>query len=215
MTAAMARQHPLFQQLFPDKIHTTEQLVGVSNLHLLAIRFANADSFLDQVGDIQLRHNWQTFQQNFPLEDSQCQIEENDFESMLVSFHQLDRLLDSLEQLIGRRQQDTGIPVDECCFVIQSGEVLKGSSANQPTAFGKTIRTAKKLIRDLPPRHLLIPVEVDQQIAQASDLDTKAKPSQRNLRQQLDRVTPSIEKDTDLRVARFVLGDLDRTKELF
>ncbi len=174
MTAAMAQRHPLFKKLFPDDIRQTEQLVAVSNLHLLAIRHTQADSLLDRVGDVQVRHYWKQLQQKFPVAQKRCTIEECNNESMLVSFVQLDDLLASLDQLTADVIDGSGIPIGECCFVIQSGEVMTGSSENQPTAFGKTIRQTKKLMKNLSAKALLIPGELYTLLHKSTDIEDDA-----------------------------------------
>ena len=164
MTAGMAQQNRLFKKLFPENIYQADSLVEVANLHLLAIHHTEADSLLEQIGDVQLRHYWNQLQQKFPVQQQRCSIEECSDELLLVSFSQLDDLLDAFNKIVAESNETSGIPISECCFAIQSGEVMTASSANQATVFGKTVRRTKKWVASLAAKQLLIPREHDQSL---------------------------------------------------
>ena len=163
LTADLACQHPLFRKLFPAEVKTAQQLVGVDNVYLLAIRHTRADELIEQVGDVQVRENWNQFQRLFPVDDNKCKIVECNHESLTASFGLLDDLLSALSTVLADVEsaaENASIPIHECCFVIQSGEVMTGSAGNQPTTFGKTVRDTKKLLSQLAAGEVVLPSDV-------------------------------------------------------
>ena len=159
LSATAASQHPLFRKLFPSDVKTVEQLVGLSKVYLLAFRHTEADTLLDQVGDMQVRENWSQLQQLIPTDRLGCEIVECTHELLIVSFSLLDVLLSTLLKLL-TDSPTRSIPVDECCFAILLGEVMTGTAANQPTTFGKTVRNSKKLLTELSANELAMPSTV-------------------------------------------------------
>ena len=168
LTANIASQHPLFKKLFPSEVTQAEQLVGLSNVYLLAIRHTNADEQLDRLGDIQVRENWKQFQGLFPTQQNGCEFVDCTHESLIASFGQLEDLLKTLLNAVSMETTETGIPVDECCFTIQAGEVMTGMSAHQPSTFGKTVRKTKKALSECSIRELDLPSDVYELVRQSS-----------------------------------------------
>ena len=167
LTAAVASQHPLFRQMFPAEVTTVEQLVGLSSVYLLAIRYTMADELLDQVGDIEVRENWNRWQQQFPTDERRCKIIECTHELLIASFDLIDDLLETFLNLLKVGEDQTVIPLRECCFVINSGEVMTGVSANQPSTFGKTIRDTKKNLTESSVGELRVPNETYRLVRQS------------------------------------------------
>ena len=159
VSAATASRHPLFQKLFPNEVFEPDALVDLSNVYLLAIKHLNADKMIDKVGDIQVRQFWTQLQKRFPTEGTDCQIVECTHELLLVSFDLVESLLASLDEILSTRTP-TGIPIGECCFAINSGEIMLGSQANQPVAFGKTVRKTKQILSGVSDCSLLMPGEL-------------------------------------------------------
>jgi hypothetical protein len=145
MTASTACQHPLFKKLFPSEVVAPENLVDLSNVYLLAIKHLNSDALIDQVGDIQVRNYWTELQNKFPVDTEGCEIIECTHDSLMVSFGLIEHLLGVLNSIFTEKSDD-GIPIGECCFAINSGEVMTGGQANQPVAFGKTIRRTSQML---------------------------------------------------------------------
>ena len=145
MTASTACQHPLFKKLFPSEVIAPENLVDLSNVYLLAIKHLNSDALIDQVGDIQVRNYWTELQNKFPVDTEGCEIIECTHDSLMVSFGLIEHLLGVLNSIFTEKSDD-GIPISECCFAINSGEVMTGGQANQPVAFGKTIRRTSQML---------------------------------------------------------------------
>ena len=163
LTANLACQHPLFKKLFPTDVKTAQQLVGVANLYLLAIRHTEADDLIDQVGDVQVRESWNQLQSLFPVDDAGCRIVECNHESLIVSFSLLEDLFTTLSTVLADVGSEAGkfsIPIDECCFTVQAGEVMTGSAENQPATFGKTVRDTRKLLSKLAAGEFLFPSDV-------------------------------------------------------
>jgi hypothetical protein len=147
ITAADASRNPLFRKLFPKEVVKPESLVDLKNVYLLAIRHLGADDLIDQVGEIQVREYWSELKKHFPIDATGCEIVENSYDSMLVSFGFLDGLLETLNLIASLGPQE-GIPIEECCFAINSGEIMIGSQTSQPVAFGKTVRNAMRMLSD-------------------------------------------------------------------
>ena len=163
LTAELACQHHLFRKLFPAEVKTAEQLVGVANVYLLAIRHTQADALIEQVGDVQVRANWNQLQSLFPVDDGGCRIVECNDELLIVSFALLDDLLNTFSTVLADREaeaQDASLPINECCFVVQAGEVMTGAAGNQPTTFGKTVRDTRKLLSKLAAGEVVLPSDV-------------------------------------------------------
>ena len=167
LTATVASQHPLFRELFPAEVTTAEQLVGLSNVYLLAIGHTLADELLDQVGDMRVRENWNRLQEKFPTGEKRCKIIECTHESLIASFDLADDMLETLSNVLADDQSQAVIPMSECCFAINSGEVMTGVSANQPSTFGKTVRDTKKILSESLVGELRLPNEVYQLIQQS------------------------------------------------
>ena len=148
LTADVASRHPLFRELFPAEVITVEHLVGLSNVYLLAIRHTKADELVDQIGDMQVRENWNQMQKLFSAGRGECKIVECTHESLIASFGLLDDLLKALLSLVAVEAGGVAIPMSECCFAICAGEVMTGISANQPSTFGKTVRDTKKILAE-------------------------------------------------------------------
>ena len=167
LSATIASQHSLFKKLFPREVKVVEQLVGLSKVYLLAFGHTKADALLDQVGDVQVRENWAQLQQMIPTERAGCKIVECTHESMITSFDKLEDLATTLLALLSDGQTKSNIPVAECCFAVQLGEVMTGTAANQPTTFGKTVRESKKLLTELSAKELVVPRSVYEMLQQA------------------------------------------------
>jgi hypothetical protein len=159
VTAASASRHPLFQKLFPQSVLSSEGLVDLSNVYLLAIKHLEADALIDKVGDVRVREYWTQLQSKLPTDSVVCEVVECTHESMLVSFGLLNDLIEMLDSVLSSSELE-GIPVEECCFAINSGEVMIGSQENQPAMFGKTIRQTKKLLSNVTEYSINMPGEI-------------------------------------------------------
>ena len=163
LTASRASQHTLFKKLFPADVKTAEQLVGMANVYLLAIRHTEADALIDQVGDVQVRENWSQIQSLFPVEDAGCRIVECNHELLIASFGMLEDLCTIFLKLLDNAAAATGkarIPINECCFTVQSGEVMTGAAGNQPTTFGKPVRDTRKLLSQMSAGEFVLPSDI-------------------------------------------------------
>ena len=147
ITAASASRHPMFKKLFPSEFKSVRHLVELTNVYLLGIKHCDAESLLDQVGDIQVREIWNQVQALFPTDQiTGCSIVECTHEQLVVSFGLLEDLLTSLQQLTSVDVDVFGLDINDCCFAINSGAVMVGLQANQPATFGKTVRYCKSLL---------------------------------------------------------------------
>ena len=148
VSAATASKHPLFQKLFPQEVVDPADLVDLSNVYLLAIRHLDAEALIEKVGDLQVREYWSKIQADFFAEASECEIVESTHDSLLVSFGLLGDLLNRLNSIVSAEDLK-GLSMEDCCFAINSGEVMIGSQANQPVAFGKTVRMTSQMLANV------------------------------------------------------------------
>ncbi|MFK7769076.1 MAG: protein kinase [Mariniblastus sp.] len=175
LTAATASHHPLFQKLFPQEVVEPEELVDLSSVYLLAIKHLNMDALIDKVGEIQVRDYWTRLQKQFPTESADCEVVECMHDSVLVSFGVLEALLESLSSVLSA-EDSFGIPIAECCFAINSGEIMIGSQANQPVAFGKTVRATKQMLADVTDSSIVLPFGLYDMISASDSAPSKSLP---------------------------------------
>jgi serine/threonine protein kinase len=163
MTAAMANQLPLFQKLFPDEKVEPEKLIDLSNAYLLGIKLLQADDLIAQLGEIQFREQMSKLQQQFQSDVVGSKVVERTHDSMIVSFGLLQSLIDSLNSII-LSNPSSSLPVQAFCFAINSGEIMMDSQANQPAAFGKTVRRTRQILSEASDCSIVLPVDVFEQL---------------------------------------------------
>jgi len=148
LTADRASKHPLFRKLFPSDLSTFRQLVELSSVHLLVIKFTQADALLDDVGEVAFREMWHRMENTFPLDRPDCQVIARRHDAILVSFERFQDLLKWLLEFNQKEADEIGQPANQCSFAINAGEVMTGHSEGQPDTFGKTVRDTWKLVTD-------------------------------------------------------------------
>ena len=167
VTAATIGQHSLFQQLFPGQINDAAALVDVSNVYLLAVKHLDAEGLIEKVGEVQVREFWATLQaicvSRASAEGGDCEVIECSHDSLLVSCGVLEDALQTLRVII-EEISAIGIPVDECCFAMNAGEIMIGSQASQPAAFGKSIRETRLWLAELQKQAVAISIGLQESI---------------------------------------------------
>ncbi len=159
VTAALLGKHPLFQRLFPSESFDPSALIDVSNVYLLAIKHLNAEALIEKNGEVRVREFWTILQSNClahaKVELGNCEIVECSHDSVLMSCDALKDVVQLLRFVV-ENISSIGIPVRECAFAVNAGEVMIGSHDAQPSVFGKTIRQTQHWLSELEPEEIAI-----------------------------------------------------------
>jgi serine/threonine protein kinase len=173
VTAATACQLPLFRQLFPAETVEPAGLIDLSNVYLLAIKLLDAEALIERVGEIQVREYWTQLQTELFPESPDGEVIECTHESLLIKFNVFDQLTETLNSILSLKNPQ-GLPVEQCCFAISSGEIMTGSQTNQPVAFGKTIREIKRTLSNVTQCSVVLPSNLYQMIASSDSISDDA-----------------------------------------
>ena len=170
VTAAVASQNELFQQLFPHEFERANQLVEVARVYLLGIRYGGADGLADQIGDIKVQDLWKELQTALGVDAKMCQLVEESYAMTVVSFDRLEDLLKALQRVRYLDEGGFDLPLNECSYAINCGSVMVGAKNQRRATFGKTVRKNQRLLNFLEPGVFATTDEVWQSIKQQEDV---------------------------------------------